>query len=163
MKEAGFNAIRSAHNPCSRAMLEACDKYGMYMMDETFDMWYNRKNKYDYGCDFDEWWEKDTTAMVERDFNHPSVILYSIGNEVAEPFEEKGVKAGQKQIDLIHKIDQSRPVTCGVNLMILGRAAKGNGIYQDGETNVSTGVQKKEKNQNASLAFNIMASFIGTV
>lgn len=163
MKEEGFNAIRSAHNPASRAMLEACDKYGMYMMDETFDMWYNRKNKYDYGCNFNEWWERDTTAMVERDFNHPSVILYSIGNEVAEPFEEKGVLAGKAQIDLIHRLDNSRPVTCGVNLMILGRAAKGNGIYQDGESNVTgSGEKKKEKNQNASLAFNIMASFIGT-
>lgn len=164
MKEAGFNAIRSAHNPASREMLEACDKYGMYMMDETFDMWYNRKNKYDYGRDFNEWWEKDTTAMVERDYNHPCVILYSIGNEVAEPFEEKGIKAGRAQIDLIHRLDSSRPVTCGVNLMILGRAAKGNGIYQDGESNTAADgkKKKKEENQNASLAFNIMASFIGT-
>lgn len=165
MKEAGFNAIRSAHNPASRQMLEACDKYGMYVMDETFDMWYNRKNKYDYGCDFNQWWEKDTAAMVERDINHPSVILYSIGNEVAEPFEEKGIQTGKAQIDLIHRLDGSRPVTCGVNLMILGRAAKGNGIYQDGETHtVASGKKKKEKkeSQNASLAFNIMASFIGT-
>ncbi len=163
MKEAGFNAIRSAHNPCSRAMLEACDKYGMYLMDETFDMWYNRKNKYDYGCDFMECWKQDTAAMVERDYNHPSVILYSIGNEVAEPFEEKGVLIGREQIELIHRLDASRPVTCGVNLMILGRAAKGNGIYRDGEMNTaSSGKSKKDKNQNASLAFNIMASFIGT-
>lgn len=165
MKEAGFNAIRSAHNPCSRAMLEACDRYGMYMMDETFDMWYNRKNKYDYGCDFEKWWELDTAAMVSRDYNHPSVILYSIGNEVAEPFEEKGIRTGQKQINLIHSMDSTRPVTCGVNLMILGRAAKGNGIYKDGEMNTAASGQegkKKEKSQNASLAFNIMASFIGT-
>lgn len=162
MKEAGFNAIRSAHNPCSRAMLEACDRYGMYMMDETFDMWYNRKNKYDYGCDFEKWWESDTVAMVKRDYNHPCVILYSIGNEVAEPYEEKGVHIGQKQIDLIHSMDSTRPVTCGVNLMILRRAAKGNGIYKDGEMNIAASGEKEEKSQNASLAFNIMASFIGT-
>lgn len=74
MKEAGFNAIRSSHNPASEAMLRACDELGMYVMDETFDTWYNRKNKYDYGCDFEAWWEADTTAMVERDYNHPSVI-----------------------------------------------------------------------------------------
>lgn len=169
LKEMGFNAIRSAHNPTSEAMLRACDRYGMYLMDETFDMWYNRKNKYDYGCDFSEWWEADTRAMAERDYNHPSVILYSIGNEVAEPYEEKGVRAGRKMIDLLHSIDSSRPVTCGVNLMILGRAAKGNGIYQDGETNIEAGKEsdkksgkKKKENQNSSLAFNIMASFIGT-
>ena len=125
LKEAGFNAIRAAHNPCSRARLEACDYYGMYMMDETFDMWYNRKTKNDYGLDFEENWADDTAAMVNRDYNHPSVILYSIGNEVAEPSEAKGIEYGKKQIDLIHSLDATRPVTCGLNLMIISRAAKG--------------------------------------
>lgn len=162
LKEAGFNALRSAHNPASRALLEACDKYGMYLMDETFDMWYNRKNKFDYGCDFAENWQQDTQAMVERDYNHPSVILYSIGNEVAEPFEQKGVDAGRAQIDFIHSLDTSRPVTCGVNLMIIGRAAKGKGVYQDGEMNSASSGKKQKEGGNASLAFNIMASFIGT-
>lgn len=162
MKENGFNALRSSHNPASAALIEACDKYGMYLMDETFDMWYNRKNKYDYGLDFQEWWKKDTAAMVERDYNHPSVILYSIGNEVAEPHEEKGIKAGREQIDFIHSLDKTRPVTCGVNLMIIGRAAKGQGIYQDGEQNTASGGKKRKEGGNASLAFNIMASFIGT-
>ncbi len=164
LKEAGFNAIRSAHNPTSRAMLEACDHYGMYMMDETFDMWYNRKTKFDYGCDFEENWRDDTAAMVRRDYNHPSVILYSIGNEVAEPAEEKGVEYGKKQIELIRSLDTTRPVTCGLNLMIIGRAAKGQGIYQDGEQKTGTKEQKGKKDdevQNASLAFNIMASLIG--
>ena len=164
MKEEGFNAIRSSHNPASEAMLRACDAYGMYVLDESFDTWYNRKNKYDYGCDFNEWWQADTAAMVERDYNHPSVIMYSIGNEVAEPFEERGVKMGQAQIDLIHSIDPTRPVTCGTNLMILGNAAKGKGIYQDGETHTAAGSKSNEpqKEKNNSLAFNIMASLIGS-
>lgn len=162
LKEAGFNALRSAHNPASRALLEACDKYGMYLMDETFDMWYNRKNKYDYGCDFADNWQQDTRAMVEQDYNHPCVILYSIGNEVAEPFEQKGIDTGRAQIDLIHSLDRSRPVTCGVNLMIIGRAAKGNGIYKDGEMNTAASGKKQKEGGNASLAFNILASFIGT-
>ena len=165
LKEAGFNAIRSAHNPTSRAMLEACDHYGMYMMDETFDMWYNRKNKYDYGCDFEECWEEDTVALINRDYNHPSVIMYSIGNEVAEPGEAKGLEYGKKQIDLIHSMDSTRPVTCGLNLMVMSRAAKGQGIYQDGEQKVNAPDQKnkkEEKVQNGSLAFNIMATFIGS-
>ena len=163
LKENGFNAIRSSHNPASTAMLEACDKLGMYVMDETFDMWYNRKNPYDYGVDFNEWWEQDTTAMVERDFNHPSVILYSIGNEVAEPCEKKGIDTGRAMVDLCHKLDPSRPVTCGTNLMIIGRAAKGQGIYQDGEQKTGGGKGKKEKEgQNASLMFNIIASFVGS-
>ncbi len=181
MKEAGFNAIRSSHNMASLAMIEACDRYGMYLIDETFDTWYNRKNPYDYGCDFEQWWREDTRAMAERDYNHPSVIMYSIGNEVSEPHEEKGVRTGKEMVELLHETDGSRPVTCGVNLMIIGRAAKGNGIYQDGEQH--TGATKQEngkkkgdtkgdkagnkkedqkQNKNTSLAFNIMASFIGT-
>ena len=163
LKENGFNAIRSSHNPASKALLDACDRLGMYVMDETFDLWYNRKNPYDYGCDFNDWWEQDTASMIERDFNHPSVILYSIGNEVAEPHEQKGIDAGRRMVELCHKLDSTRPVTCGVNLMIIGRAAKGQGIYQDGEQKTAGGNPKKEKEgQNASLAFNIMASFVGT-
>ena len=163
MKEAGFNAIRAAHNPTSRAMLEACDYYGMYMMDESFDMWYNRKTRNDYGLDFEECWAIDTAAMVSRDYNHASVIMYSIGNEVAEPAEAKGIEYGKKQVDLIHSLDATRPVTCGVNLMVMSRAAKGQGIYQDGEQKTGSVEQpKEEKVTNASLAFNIMASFIGT-
>ncbi|MBR2540451.1 MAG: DUF4982 domain-containing protein [Mogibacterium sp.] len=160
LKENGFNAIRSSHNPASKAMLDACDKYGMYVMDETFDMWYNRKNLHDYGADFEEWWEKDTTAMVNKDFNHPSVIMYSIGNEVGEPAEEKGLEYGRKMVDLCHKLDASRPVTCGANLMIMSKYAKGSGIYKDGEQKTSDSKKKKEGG-NASLAFNIIASVVG--
>ncbi len=162
LKENGFNAIRSSHNPASKAMLDACDKYGMYVMDESFDMWYNRKNPYDYGCDFNKWWEKDTTAMVQRDKNHPSVILYSIGNEVGEPAEQKGIDTGRAMVELIHKLDDTRPVTCGTNLMIISRAAKGNGIYQDGKQDTGTESKKQDEGKNASLAFNIMASFVGS-
>lgn len=163
MKESGFNAIRSAHNPCSPDLLDACDALGLYMMDETFDHWYQAKNAYDYHLDFERWWQEDTKAMVERDYNHPSVILYSIGNEVSEPCEQRGVETGKVQVDFIHSLDASRPVTCGTNLMIISRAAKGIGIYQEPEKN-----EEKKRNaantdhQNASLMFNIMASMIGT-
>ena len=162
MKEAGFNALRMSHNPCSRAMLEACDHYGMYVMDESFDMWYNRKTRNDYGLDFETHWEADTAEMVFRDYNRPSVILYSIGNEVAEPATAKGLEYGKKQIELIHNLDSTRPVTCGLNLMVMSRAAKGQGIYQDGEQKQGKVEQKSDdKVKNGSLAFNIMASFIG--
>ena len=163
LKENGFNAIRSAHNPCSKAMLDACDRLGMYVMDESFDMWYNRKNPYDYGADFEKCWQADTTAMIEKDFNHPSVILYSIGNEVGEPAEAKGLEYGKKMIELCHKLDASRPVTCGANLMIMGRTAKGNALYKDGEQPGGEQKPKKEKDgQNGSLMFNIIASFVGS-
>lgn len=165
LKENGFNAIRMAHNPASRSLLEACDKYGMYVMDETFDMWFNRKNTYDYGMDFDECWKEDVEAMVHQDYNHPCVIMYSIGNELAEPITERGAKIADEMIALVHKLDDTRPVTCGVNLMVMSRAAKGNGIYNDGEQN--TGAKKNAmeddgKVKNGSLFFNMMASFIGS-
>lgn len=166
LKENGFNAIRSSHNPASKSLLEACDKLGMYLIDETFDMWYGRKTAFDYGCDFEEWWEQDVTSMVKRDENHPSVIMYSIGNEVAEPYEQKGIDAGQEMIDLIHRLDASRPVTCGTNLMIIGRAAKGEAIYKDPDgtkqQDEKKGDMEKEEPKNSSLAFNIMVSFVGT-
>lgn len=142
-------------------MLEACDHYGMYVMDETFDMWYNQKTKFDYGVDFFDCRKADAAEMVKRDYNHPSVIMYSIGNEVAEPFGQKGVNAGKAMGDLIHEMDATRPVTCGLNLMIINRAARGQGIYRDSEQNTAAGKKQKEGG-NASLAFNIMAYFIGT-
>lgn len=92
MKEAGYNAIRSAHNPCSRAMLEACDELGVYMMDEGWDMWFHHKSKFDYASKWRKNYLSDLKAMVDRDFNNPSVILYSIGNEVSEPAKDDGIE-----------------------------------------------------------------------
>jgi hypothetical protein len=158
MKQAGFNAIRSAHNPASKAMLEACDRLGMYMMDETWDMWYNHKSKYDYAKDFMANYKSDIKAMVDRDFNHPSVILYSICNEVAEPAQEKGVALAREMVDYVHQLDRNRGVTCGINLMILKMASKGKGIYKEG------GGREEEKKQmpNSSTLFNLMTSMVGT-
>lgn len=165
MKENGFNALRSSHNPTSDALIAACDKYGMYLIDETFDMWYMRKSKYDYGQDFEQWWQTDTTAMVERDYNHPSVIMYSIGNEVSEPAQSKGVEQTKAFVDLIHSLDATRPVTGGFNLMILTNAAKGKGVYKDPDKDAEkkgSAKSAEQKESNASLMFNIIASFTGT-
>lgn len=162
MKEQGFNAIRVAHNPASTAMLEACDHYGMYVMDETFDMWYARKTRYDYGCDFAECWRGDVKAMVERDFNHPSVIMYSIGNEVSEPGKPEGVRQGKEIIAFIKSLDSSRIVTAGMNLMLMGNYAKGKGQYDNVDEEKKDGGKKKGKEpKNGSLLFNTLASFIG--
>ena len=97
LKEAGYNAIRVSHNPAAEAMLAACDAYGMYVMDESWDMWYNKKNRYDYANYFMDNYKSDLEAMVSRDYNHPSVIMYSIGNEVSEPAKEKGVALFKKK------------------------------------------------------------------
>ena len=84
LKEAGFNALRSAHHPMSGEMLAACDRLGMLVMDEAFDMWAEQKNDDDYAPSFPDWWEADVDAMVRKDRNHPSVIMYSIGNEIPD-------------------------------------------------------------------------------
>jgi len=161
LKEQGFNAIRVSHNPASTAMLEACDYYGMYVMDETFDMWYARKTKYDYGCDFKECWKDDVMAMIDRDYNHPSVIMYSIGNEVSEPGKPEGVEQGKEIISYIKQLDESRIVTGGMNLMLMSNYAKGKGQYENVDKEQSTDKKEKKEPKNGSLIFNTMASFIG--
>ena len=84
MKAAGFNALRSAHNPMSRAMLDACDRHGVLVMDELTDVWNRSKTAFDSSLTFAERWQDDVAALVAKDFNHPSVIMYSIGNEILE-------------------------------------------------------------------------------
>ena len=106
LKETGYNAIRSAHNPCSKALLEACDRLGMLVMDEYVDMWYIHKNRYDYASYMQEWWHEDLKDMVEKDYNHPSVVLYSTGNEVAETGEEKGIELTGQMTEYLHGLDK---------------------------------------------------------
>ncbi len=126
MKEAGFNAIRSAHNPASRALLDACDKLGMYVMNETFDTWRFTKSPYDYGLYFDAEWEKDVTSMVMTSLNHPSVVMYSIGNEIIEVGSPEGNEISEKLHSLCKRLDPTRPTTNCVNLMLVGL---GSGIF----------------------------------
>ena len=83
-KASGYNAVRTAHNPPSPAFLDACDRLGMLVLDEAFDCWREGKNPYDYHVAFDDWWQRDIDSMVQRDRNHPSVVVWSIGNEVIE-------------------------------------------------------------------------------
>ena len=164
LKQAGFNAIRSAHNPASVALLEACDKYGLYVMDETWDMWYGHKNKYDYATDFIDNYRSDIKAMVGRDFNHPSVIMYSIGNEVSEPYEEKGIALTKEMTEYIHSLDTNRAVTCGFNLMLIVFASKGKGIYKEGNGGGFTSDDGKKKPAlSSSTLFNFITSMVGTV
>nr|WP_314840788.1 glycoside hydrolase family 2 TIM barrel-domain containing protein [uncultured Microbacterium sp.] len=118
LKEAGFNAIRSSHNPMSVAMLEACDRLGVYVMDETFDMWTSNKMPHDYSLRFSEWWERDVESMVSKDFNHPSVIMYSIGNEIPETGSPAGGLTGRALAEKVRELDSTRYVTNAVNGML---------------------------------------------
>ncbi|MHA7220253.1 glycoside hydrolase family 2 TIM barrel-domain containing protein [Arthrobacter sp. MDT1-48-3] len=115
LKAAGFNAIRSAHNPMSTALLNACDKLGMLVMDETFDVWTSSKSDYDYAFDFPTWWERDVEALIARDFNHPSVIFYSIGNEIPETGTPIGSTWGRQLAEKVRSLDDTRYVTNGIN------------------------------------------------
>lgn len=110
MKSAGFNAIRTSHNPPSEAFLAACDKIGMLVVDEAFDGWREAKNTHDYSTLFDKWWKQDIDAMVLRDRNHPSIIAWSTGNEVIERKKIEIVTTAHKLTEEIHKLD-NRPTT----------------------------------------------------
>jgi beta-galactosidase len=130
LKEAGFNAVRMAHNPASKAFLSACDELGLYVMDEFVDMWYEHKNRYDYASYFQEWHEKDLAAMVRTDISHPSVIMYSIGNEVTETSQEPGIALTREMTEFLHKLDHTRPVTCGINMSLNVMNFAGMGVYK---------------------------------
>ncbi|MFC2123659.1 glycoside hydrolase family 2 TIM barrel-domain containing protein [Bacteroidota bacterium] len=111
LKANGFNAIRTAHNPPSDAFLDACDRIGMLVIDESFDMWTRAKKPQDYSLYFNEWWEKDMRAMLLRDRNHPSVIIWSIGNEIPERGDSTGYRIARQLANVVKEIDSTRPVT----------------------------------------------------
>ena len=112
LKEAGFNAVRTSHNPPSETFLRACDELGLLVIDEAFDGWREKKNDYDYSTLIDQWWQEDIKAMVLRDRNHPSVFCWSTGNEVIERKKIEVVKTAHNLNTLCRQLDpQKRPVT----------------------------------------------------
>ena len=113
LKEGGCNAIRTAHNPPAPEFLDLCDKHGMLVMDEAFDQWIAGKNKFDYHLAFDQWHIRDLYAMVARDRNHPSVVMWSIGNEIRDQRSEVGPGLAREMIDYCHRLDPTRLVTSG--------------------------------------------------
>lgn len=163
LKEAGFNAIRSAHNPASKALLDACDRLGLYVMDEFCDNWLVHKNPYDYADqDFRAWWQQDLTAMVIKNYNHPSVVMNSIGNEISELAIPEGQEYCKKLAVLARKLDPDKAVTMGVNLMLCSMSAKGGGIYgnkKNGKEN-QNGSQTMD-NVPTSAFFNMLMNLAG--
>lgn len=115
MKEMGVNAIRTSHNPPAPELLELCDRMGLLVMDEAFDAWRRAKKKNDYHLLFDDWHEKDVRALVRRDRNHPSVILWSTGNEIGEQGSPEGHKLAAELRQIVREEDLTRPVTAGAN------------------------------------------------
>lgn len=169
LKEVGYNAIRSAHNPCSKAMLAECDKQGMLMMDEYIDHWYIHKTAHDYVKYFDEWWKQDLKDMVEKDYNHPCVVMYSTGNEVSETAQEKGIKLTRELTDYLHQLDFTRPVTCGVNIFFNFLSSIGMGQYSDEKAAKEAEKAQKARQKGKAVKesavgskfFNDMAGLLG--
>jgi len=132
MKEMGANAIRTAHNPPAPELLDLCDQMGVLVMDEAFDMWAKKKNKQDYHLNWDEWHVKDLQGMVKRDRNHPSIIMWSIGNEIREQFDSTGIAITKELVKLVKDLDTTRPVTSALT----ETNAQKNFIYQSGALDI---------------------------
>ncbi len=111
LKAMGCNAIRTAHNPPAAQFLDLCDKMGFLVMDESFDIWQKRKSKFDYSADFKQWYRQDLEDMISRDRNHPSIFMWSIGNEIREQFDSTGLTITKELTDIVKKLDNTRPVT----------------------------------------------------
>ena len=170
LKENGYNAIRSAHNPCSKALLADCDRQGMLVMDEYIDHWYIHKTEHDYVDYFNDWWRQDLTDMVEKDYNHPCVVLYSTGNEVSETAQKRGIALTKEMTDFLHGLDDSRPVTCGVNIFFNFLSSIGFGVYSDEKAKKEAERAEKAKQRGEKAAkkkavgsqfFNNLAGLLG--
>lgn len=162
LKRAGYNALRSAHNPCSKALLDACDRQGMLVMDEFVDCWYIHKTKNDYVLHFADWWQRDLQAMVEKDYNHPSVILYSTGNEVSETATPRGAALTGELTRYLHSLDDTRPVTCGINIFFNLLSSLGFGVYSDEKAEkAAPQPQNKKKKAVGSEFYNRLACMLG--
>ena len=170
LKANGYNAIRSAHNPCSKALLTECDRQGMLVMDEYIDHWYIHKTEHDYVDYFAEWWQQDLTDMVEKDYNHPCVVLYSTGNEVSETAQKRGIALTKEMTDFLHGLDDSRPVTCGVNIFFNFLSSIGFGVYSDEKAKKEAERAEKAKQRGEKAAkkkavgsqfFNNLAGLLG--
>lgn len=170
LKENGYNAIRSAHNPCSKALLTECDRQGMLVMDEYIDHWYIHKTEHDYVDYFNDWWHQDLTDMLEKDYNHPCVALYSTGNEVSETAQKRGIALTKEMTDFLHGLDDSRPVTCGVNIFFNFLSSIGFGVYSDEKAKKEAERAEKAKQRGEKAAkkkavgsqfFNNLAGLLG--
>ena len=115
LKASGYNALRLAHNPPSPAFLDACDRLGMMVIDEAFDMWREGKNPHDYHLYFDDWWQRDIESMVARDRNHPAIVMWSIGNEIPNRDKPEVVRLAKVIGDYVRRLEPTRPVTSAVN------------------------------------------------
>lgn len=158
LKEAGFNAIRSAHNPAAKGLLEACDRLGMYVMDEAFDQWQLKKVDYDYSIHFDREWKKDLMAMIRKDYNHPSVIMYSIGNEIGDTGTAEGAAVNRELANFCRDLDGTRPVINCINPVVSVMGGTKSEASSDDE--VDPYLQSKTAGATGSLLANMIVTVV---
>lgn len=152
LKQSGFNAIRSAHNPMSRHLLDACDELGMYVLDELADYWFVSKSRFDGAHRFLDTWREDAASLIEKDRNRPSVIMYAIGNEIPETATPEGVALAAQLTDFFHEHDPERPVTLATNLFLNTIVSFNASPYQKSEG---------EASMAGSTEANVMINHIG--
>ena len=159
LKELGYNAVRSAHNPICKDFLKACDELGLYVMDEYVDCWYIHKTKFGYSNYMEDNYEADLLDMVEKDYSHPSVIFYSTGNEVSETCESRGIELQRKMNEYLHGLDNSRLTTCGINVFFNGIAHTPIATYSDKKAEDEYNAEPKV--EGSSDLYNTIANKIG--
>lgn len=162
LKEFGYNAIRYSHNPADKNFLNICDELGMYVIDETFDQWLLPQSKYDYAGYFAEEWKKDVCSLVNKDYNHPCVIMYCIGNEITDTGLPIGVEMSKELNEVFHKLDSTRPTMIAINSMLSVLAARQaerkKAEEADGKTPDDKTVGSADVNDIVTLLPKIMAS-----
>ncbi|MCI1734305.1 MAG: DUF4982 domain-containing protein [Bacilli bacterium] len=162
IKQAGYNAVRSAHNPISKAFLDVADRIGLLVMDEYVDCWYIHKTRFDYASYATSWYTVDLKDMVDKDYNHPSVILYSTGNEVAETSQKRGIAFTKLMTDYLHGLDSTRPITCGINIFFNALFSLGFGVYSDKKAEKDAEKKPTAKKKTVgSEFFNKLAGLLG--
>lgn len=161
MKSLGYNAVRYSHNPAGKNFLNICDEIGIYVIDETFDQWKIPQSAHDYAIHFESEWEKDLEALIKKDYNHPSVIMYCVGNEITDTGHPHGGKICRMICNKVKQLDSTRPTTIAINSMLsvladkqAKRAAANAENPQEGEKNVGS----KDVNDIVTLLPQIMAS-----
>lgn len=171
LKDAGFNSIRAGHAPVSRDCLDACDAVGLYLIDELTDIWFVAKTPHDYAQDFKQWWREDLRSMIDKDRNHASVIMYSIGNENGESALPEGVAVGREMADLCRELDPTRTVTAGINPTVSSLAKLGVNTFDAVATDAKNAAKKKAKPSSkpkkesavGSAFFNMVMTKVGSI
>lgn len=162
LKEFGYNAIRYSHNPADKSFLRICDELGMYVIDETFDQWLLPQSKYDYAGYFAEEWKKDVRSLVNKDYNHPCVIMYCIGNEITDTGLPIGAEISKELNEVFHELDSTRPTMIAINSMLSVLAARQaerkKAEKADGKTPDDKNVGSADVNDIVTLLPKIMAS-----